>query len=371
MNNLYLDGTATTKPSQLAIDTFTNISRYVWGNPSSTNYDIGISAKQILNKSREMIARLISAEPEQIFFTSGSTEAANWIMQRIDRKIFYSNVEHPCIYNTGRYLEYIYPMSAEEFNPDDFEEVVKKIHSLNGKEFLICMMDSNNETGHLYDTRVYASLAHSHGGYLFTDMTQSFAHSYQISMDVLQCDFACASAHKFGGLKGTGFAYIKNPKLLKPLLYGGSQENGLRAGTENVAGIYAMALAFEKTCEQREEEWDKLKHLRSYLLNRLNEYPIVYGINGLGLPGILSLTFPGYDANMILSYLALRGIYLSAGSACSTGENKPSRILLNSGLSESEARSTIRITLYKDMTNHDIDCFIKNLWEVLQCLNTA
>lgn len=360
---MYLDGAATTRPTELAIECFNKVSRDLWGNPSSSVYDLGIDAKRILEESREIVAGLLSTTPDKIFFCSGSTEAANWIMKGFtsrheDASLAVSAIEHPCVYNTAEYLNdrglaYLYKINVDhdgEIDMDGLSECLELMPTI----MLVCVMDSNNEIGTIQDTAEISRLVHTYPNtYLFSDMTQSFAHLPNIDVERLGVDFTCGSGQKFGAFKGTGFLYAKDINLIDPLLHGGHQESGYRAGTENVAAIYAMAKQFEAARAEVSKTMTKLVRLKSEIVQRLDGE---FWVNGgcSTLPNLLSITMPGVDANSLITLLNNMWIYLSAGSACSTGENKSSRILKAIGLSDSDARSTIRISLDVNM---DVDEF--------------
>ena len=363
---LYLDGAATTKPSTLAIKTFAEVSRETWMNPSSGMYEGGIEARRLLNDSRVIIADCIGAEPEQIFFTSGATEGANWIIfSNRYRQQVSDKMEHPCVHNAVQSIAtfpyYINNNNRGEIDLSDLEMLLSTY--MDYSSVLVSIMDSNNETGNINPTWKIAEICHQQGRScrLFTDMTQSFAHSPEINVSKLGMDYAVGSAHKFGAFKGTGFVYVKEPNTLRPFIVGGHQERGMRAGTENVAGIRAMAVQFEDVCRNRERDNKIIMNKKKELISRLPDWMTINGSDNT-LPNIISVTIPGREANKIIAMLAMRDIYLSAGSACSSGEDKPSRILKAMGLSDADARSTIRISIDVDS---DIDLFLTNLMEVI------
>lgn len=381
---MYLDETATTKPTQLALDVFREVSEKYWYNPSSMS-EYSRDTTKLLSDSRADIAGLIGADPSDIFFTSGSTEGANWIMQgfvpRGEEDLFrivVSEIEHPCVWNTAMYLkscgvrvDVLHVDANGKVDPNVLDGILA-MNEQSKRPTLVCVMDSNNEIGVIQDTRTIANVVHSHAGcFLFSDMTQSFAHSANINVEDLGVDFACASAQKFGGLKGVGFVYMKY-HIITPLMYGGHQENGFRPGTENVAAIRSMAAQFVKA---RQDIGFKDKELLSYFLRTLitlNIPGVIFNNNSDGLPGILSVTLPkGCDANTVISLLDSEfDIQVSAGSACSSGENKPSRVLKAIGLSDDEARRTIRITVSKDMNtvskNMNCEDFVAKLKQIVE-----
>lgn len=355
---MYLDGTATTKPSKLAIDSFVDVCENHWGNPSSTNYELGIDAKRILELSRKIIARQINAAPEQIFFCSGATEAANWIISQNCYDVACSSIEHPAVYNTVPLWKFGVDHDGI-VNMDELERLIK-----DNSPITVALMDSNNETGTIEPTKKVAEMVHSYKDCkLITDMTQSFAHSLNVDVQDLGMDFAFGSAHKFHGLKGVGFVYVKEPDSFRAMMSGGHQERGVRPGTENVAGIYSMAMQFQDSMKRRKTDYKIEQAIKDEFLLGLGNRGICYRVNGgeNTLPSIVSITFPGVNAEKLMSFLAMDGIYVSAGSACSTGSKKPSRVLLNMGLSREDAMSTLRFSLSSELTPDDIEFLINSI----------
>lgn len=363
--NKYFDSTATSKPSQLAIETFVDVSVGKWYNPSSISYEGGGVAKELLREAREITAECIGAEPEQVIFTSGATEGANWILQRQISEgdnLIVSKAEHPAVYETAIHVEedrniYLLNVCSDGCVAyEDLEECLEYCYQ-DRRKTLVAIMDSNNEVGSFNDTRILTELSHRYPNTeYFCDMTQSFAHAISYDVKDLDVDYAIASAQKFGGFKGTGFLYAKNPDRLTPFMYGGHQEYGKRPGTEHVAAIYASAKQFQKSCKNRRSEYEKIAELFNYLAYGLKEQGwIINGSRDKCLPNIVSATYVGLGAQKLIYYLGMDGFSLSAGSACSSGEDRPSRILKAMGMSDNEARGTIRISLDTSHTKQDID----------------
>lgn len=354
---IYLDNAATTKPYAEALAVFNEVSEHTWMNPSATSYEGGAEAKRVLNRSRETIARLINAHPAQIFFTSGATEAANWVKDAY-ATVITTMAEHPCVYNMDA-DRIVVPV--DEYGVVDYdmlEDVLKK------RRGLVAITDANNELGSLTDTPRVARIVHDAGLELMTDMTQSFATHADIDVAARDCDYAFGSAHKFGGLKGVGFLYVKHPDMMTQFMYGGHQERGMRPGTENVAGIAAMATAFEKTCSTRLLGTYVYEALRIRCLRKMNEAGVDYHVNSApdSLPNILSLTIHGVSAAELVARLSMDDIYISAGSACNTGTTEPSRVLMaRPGFDEQGALSTIRVSFGHQTSGDDIDAFVERL----------
>lgn len=382
MGDLYLDSTATTKPTDLALDSFVNVNTNHWHNPSATMSEGGIAARRLVEESRKKIADLIGAKSEQIIFTSGATEGANMIIKGFiprghERKhcIICSPIEHPAVWETAIYMyncgAWLNVLDVNGFGDIDLKQLEECLEwgRLSTKT-LVCVMDSNNELGTIQKTMEIEEIVHKYpNAYLFSDMTQSYAHAEVIGADILKYDFACASAQKFGGLKGVGFVYARDPSLLTPLIHGGGQEGNMRSGTENVGGIVSMAKQFEDVCNARHHgdiEYIRMLNnkLRTLLITNFNNIRILSPDDGL--PSILSVMFPGNDANNIVTMLELQNIQVSAGSACHTGENKPSRTLKAIGLTDDEARSVIRISLSSELSTGDLNKFINILKGVVE-----
>ena len=353
---IYLDVAATTKPTLEAIQTFDEIASGNWFNPSSKVYSS--AAYDLISSARSQIAEVLGAKsPEMITFTSGSTEAANQIINNGWDHIITSELEHPCVYNAVLHssadVHYVHNFENGLIDLNHLDDLLSYCSKEGGK-ILVAVMGANNEIGTLQLASLIGALTHYYrDAYYFADMTQQWAHGIICTDEI---DFACASGHKFGAFKGSGFIYCNNPRILKPLLYGGGQENSLRPGTENVGGIVAMSNAFKKSADGRAVFMDFAKFLREKIVSRCNEGG--YTVNGSEkniLPNIVSFTLQDCDANKIITALALDEIYLSAGSACSTESIKPSRILKGIGLSDDEARRTLRISFDARVTEKDID----------------
>ena len=379
--NLYFDNAATTQPSQLAIDVFDGVSRNTWGNPSSTMYETGIAARRLLHEARDIVADTLLCEPDQIIFTSGSTEGANMIMKgfiprgyEATSKILLTKLEHPVVYNTAVYLQscgaglsFIKNTRWGTINIDSLEEELERAKDF--RRVIVCLTRVNNELGSRLLPYISAYFSNHTNTKLMVDLTQAI--SSPEPLNAYNADYAFASAHKFGGLKGVGFVYAKDPKTLVPLLHGGHQESGYRAGTENVAAIYSMARQLEDYRRGVESSAETMIALHSYLCGALTA--IGGRINGdrkNGVKNIVSATFDGFDAKKIIALLDMKyHISLSAGSACSTGSNEYSRVLKACDFTEDEMLGTLRISLTSEHTTEDIDCLVSAIKEILNDKN--
>ena len=373
---IYLDNAATTAPSDLAINTFVGVSRNTWGNPSSTMYDPGVQARNHVMEAREMIADVLGCDESNIIFTSGSTEGANMVMKgfiprgyEATSKILLTKMEHPCIYNTAMYLQscgvditFIKTSREGGIIYDSLEEELDRAKDY--RRVLVCCMAVNNELGTNMRPDLVGDIVHDYpNAALMVDITQAISDPAPMPT---AADYMIASAHKFGGLKGVGFVYAKDPKSLVPLIHGGHQESGFRAGTENVAAIYSMARQFESYRQAVEASDTQAVAVRHYLCGALTA--IGGRINGRANPAcnIVSATFVGADAQKIISFLAMKEIYISAGAACSTNGSEYSRVLKATGMSEEEMRGTIRISFSACTSKYEIDEFITALKECLE-----
>lgn len=373
--SLYFDSAATTPPSQLAIDVFEGVSQNTWGNPSSTMYDPGIEAKRLLNEAREIVAGQMDCEPEQIIFTSGSTEGANMIMQGFiprgyerSSKILLTQLEHPCVFNTAVYLQtcgagvsFIKNTRHGRVLYDSLEEELEQAKDF--RRVLVCCMAANNEIGSRTCLElVYRKVKDYPNAKLFSDLTQAMGDPDPIKC---QFDYAVASAHKFGGLKGVGFAYVRDPENLPSLLHGGHQESGLRAGTENVAAIYSMARQLEEYRAEAKDLEYYMCRLNGYLRGALSAIGGRVNTPEEGLKNIVSVTFEGANAQRIIAFLAMKDICLSAGAACSANGSEYSRVLKACKMTEEEMAGTFRISLSPGITTQNIDTLIAAIKEGL------
>lgn len=366
---IYLDNAATTKPTDRVIhDMERCMKMYMcWGNPSSA-HGLGHKGRTIVEKSREVIAKTINAEPEEIIFTSGGTEANNLAIQGTLSRyasinhFITSAIEHPSVKElAGRNNIY-------RILPVDENGIVSQLSLLNaivhkGCSYpLVSIMMTNNEIGTIQDIKSLSSIVHTYGGIFHTDAVQAYGH-IPIDVKELGIDLMSVSAHKWNGPKGVGFLYKKKDLEINPLLYGGHQENGMRAGTENVPAIYAMARRAEYIYEN--ELWNNHAFLKSFLTttlkNTIHNVKINSAPDAFSQPNIISITIPGVNAQQLIALLSLREIYVSAGSACSSGDEKPSHVLKAIGLSDDEANSTIRVSLGYFTTQGDLQIFVKEL----------
>lgn len=341
---IYLDHAATTPICEAAKKV---IIKHLddFGNPSSS-HEFGRQARVLIEDARERIAKRINAEPEEIYFTSGGSEANTWALNQFNARS--SLIEHHSVTS---------PMC-----PD----CVDKNGIINPKAFtglsmwitdVISCMYVNNELGTIQPIKQIAEIAHDKKIWFHTDAVQALPY---IPIDVkdIDCDMLSASGHKFGAPKGIGFLYVKNngPDL-DALIYGGKQENGIRGGTENVLGVISMAAAIEDAVEHMEERNAYIKQLRDKLLDKLLQIPGSH-LNGSlenRVSGNINIRFDGVPGSRLVTLCSLYGIYISSGSACNEGQAVPSHVLRAIGLTDEEALSSVRITIGYENTEEEID----------------
>lgn len=377
---IYFDNAATTKPSQTAIDAINDVLINHWGNPSSI-HDLGTDASSILEWSRKVIADSINADPEEIIFTSGASEANNlaikgYIQSSECNYITSTILEHPSVYNTITNIH-----NLNETLNNDIESGFFKtwfIYEDDGyfNNMLTVVHLANNEIGTIQDIKDISDfIKEESAGVLLVDATQAYGH-IPIDVKELGIDMMSVSGHKLNAPKGIGFLYVKKGIELVPQIEGGHQEHGLRAGTENVAFAYALAKVVEQLTPNRiEEDMEYVRGLTKYMWDKIQENcssTCKVTLNGVQdvmsdrrLPGNLNITFDGVSNESLVLLLNMKGFAISSGSACSSGDLKPSRVLKAIGLTDEEANSTVRISLSKDNTYDEVDQFIVALVGVL------
>lgn len=359
---IYADYAATTPLSaktQAAMQKYLSDDFY---NPS-TKYAAAWKTRRAFEQARKTIAECIGAEPEEIYFTSGGTESDNWALKgtafrypRQFKRIITTLIEHHAVLNSCAFLErmgydvvYLPVDRRGVVNPKQLEEAIT------AETILVSIMTANNEVGTIQPIEKYAAISHSCGALFHTDAVQAVGH-IPINVKALGIDMLSASAHKFGGPKGVGFLYIQNGTPIEPLLSGGGQEQGIRAGTENVAGVIGMAVALQESCDILQTETQRLLELRYILCATLQEYGVDFRINGAEdtLPGIINLSFKNREGEALLHRLDLLGIQVATGSACDSKETKLSHVLLALQLQKNYEKGSIRISLGAKNTKEDM-----------------
>lgn len=364
---IYADNAATTKMSQAACEAMMRFQLTDFANASQP-YSFARNTKKALKEARETIARCINASPDEIFFTSCGTESDNWVIKGCKcEKIYTSLIEHHAILNTcievssaGKEVIYIPVNHTGMVEPQVLNSVLTA-------KSLVSIMMANNEIGTILPIKQLARIVHNHHSLFHTDAVQAVGH-IPVNVRELDVDFLSASAHKFNGPKGIGFLYIKNGLKINPLISGGAQENSLRAGTENIASIVAMAIALEENTSQLEDNMRYVQGLEDALIQKLLSLNVVFHKNGaeVKVPGNISLSFKGYSGESLLHRLDLLGICVSTGSACDSKNSQISHVLKAIGLNESLAKGTIRISLGKDNTQEDVNRIVEVLARIVK-----
>lgn len=367
---IYLDNAATAPMKKGAYEKMLPYLTKYYANPSGA-YDFSKQSADAMDKAREQIASLIGADKNEIYFTSGGTESDNWaikgtadLLQKKGRHIITTRIEHHGILNTCKDLEKrgykITYLEVDEYGMIKMDRLKKSIRP---DTVLISVMTANNEIGTIQPIAEIGLIAKQNGILFHTDAVQACGH---IPIDVKKAniDMLSASAHKFGGPKGIGFLYIRQDIALPSFMYGGSQEQGRRAGTGNVASAVAMGEAADICRNNMKQHMDYVTRLREYAIQRiLREIPFVR-LNGhrtRRLPGNMNFSFQFVDGEALLVMLDMKGICASTGSACSTGSTEPSHVLMSIGLTEDLAHGSLRLTISEENNKKEIDTAIDEI----------
>lgn len=367
---IYLDHAATTQLSEAVEEAMQPYFQEKFGN-ASTMYQYGEEAKEAIEHAREQIAASLSAKKSEIYFTSGGSESDNWAVKGIagalkarGRHIITSKIEHHAVLNSCEYLERLgYQVTYLEVDRDGMISLEELEQAIRQDTTLITIMFGNNEVGTIEPVMEIGRIAREHGILFHTDAVQAYA---QIPISVRQypVDLLSASAHKFHGPKGVGFLYVREGVPLPSFIHGGSQEQGKRAGTENVPGIVGMGKAAELAMYGMRQRIRRETMLRNYLMEKVTHEIPQTRINGhrtRRLPGNVSMSFVGIDGATLLILLDEEGICASGGSACNTGESRISYVIEALGVPKEYAAGTVRMTLGKDTTRQEIDAAVDSL----------
>lgn len=351
---IYADNAATTRLDSKALEVMYSYLSESYGNASQL-YSFSRASRKALHGARVIIADCIGASPEEIYFTSGGTESDNWAIRgakKSGKGIITSAIEHHAVlYSCALYGNEVFYLNPDKYGVIDSEILKQKISSETG---LVSIMLANNEIGTIEPVADLAKLAHDKGAIFHTDAVQAAGH-IPIDVEALGVDLLSASAHKFNGPKGVGFLYVRKGTEIESFMRGGSQESGMRAGTENVASIAAMAVALRNNCADMEVISNRLCHLEEILLEELNKAGIDFVRNGaeMHLPGNISLSFKSVSGEMLLHRLDLKGICVSTGAACDSVNTKVSHVIEAIGVPRGYAEGTIRISLGRYNTEDD------------------
>lgn len=379
MSKIYLDNAATTPLNEEVIDTMVSVLRNQYGNPSST-HSIGQEAKSLIEGVRRNIANYLKVSPAEIIFTSCGTESNNMIIKSCVEhlgveRIISSPMEHKCVAETclemknRRGVELVYAKFNQkgELNLVEFEKLLQS----SDKKTLVSLMHANNEIGNLLEIEKVAQLCKQYNALFHSDTVQTIGH-IDLDFSQIPVDFASCSAHKFHGPKGAGFAFIRKSSGLKGLIVGGPQERSLRAGTENVCGIVGLGKALDISMGNLEQYSTHIQGIKNYAIQKLTETFPDIKFNGnsanqeKSLYTVLSLALP-FRNPLIGLQLDMKGIAVSQGSACSSGANKPSMVLMSVQTDEEMENTTpLRISFSHLTTTEHIDSLVVALKEIAE-----
>ncbi len=377
MNKIYLDHSATTRTDE---DVATAMLEYMtgnYGNPSSV-HSFGRSARKAVEEAREKAAKAIGAEPNEIIFTSGGTEADNLAVRGVayankkrGNHIITSSIEHHAVLDACKALERDgFQVTYVPVDEDGMVNIEDIRNAITDQTILISIMHANNEVGTIQPIREIGALARAKGVFFHSDTVQSVG-KIPVDVNELNIDLLSISAHKFYGPKGIGCLYMRKGVRMLPISFGGSQERKRRPGTLNVPGIAGFGLAIEKAVGSLDEQAAFQARLRDKLIKEITARVEDVKLNGHPterLPNNVNLSFRYIEGESLLLSLDMKGIAASSGSACTSGSLDPSHVLLALGLSHEIAHGSLRMTLGKDNTEEEIDYVIKVLPEIVERL---
>ncbi len=377
MQKIYFDNAATTPLDKEVVKAMTEHMLNNFGNPSSS-HEFGRKAKVQVETARKRIASYFNCTASEVIFTAGGSEADNLVLLNAVKnlgvkRIISSPIEHHAVLHTIEALERNFGVEVDYLSVDqqgefDYQELETKLHS-SEKKSLVSLMQVNNEIGNILDIHKVSNLCIQAGALFHSDTVQAIGH---VPLDLKEnpIDFIAASAHKFHGPKGVGFAIIKKGYKITPMLHGGEQEMGSRAGTENTHSIVGLDKSLTMAMDHYEEDKDYISGIKRYFIQQISEKIPGVSFNGLSADlnrsafHILNVRFP-VDKPMMLFNLDLKGIAASGGSACQSGSNKGSHVL-SAILDEEAAKLTsIRFSFSKFNTKEEVDTVIKEVTSIL------
>lgn len=380
MKTIYLDNAATTSILPEVIDAVTNAMANVYGNPSSIHH-VGRKAKSMVETARKNIAKHFNASAQEIIFTSGGSEADNLILRNAFTNlgvttIISSKIEHHAVLHTIENLQKEFDINVKFVDLDERGNVIythlEQLLQASDEKKLVSLMHVNNEIGNILNLEKVSELCVANNALFHCDAVQGVGH-FKMDLNKTPVDFFAASAHKFHGPKGIGFAYVKKGFGIHPILHGGAQERGARAGTENVHSIFGMEKALEIACLNMQEESAYIQQLKNYFIGELKQHFKGIDFNGQSESEtdssyvILNVRFPK-EYSMLLFNLDLKGIAVSGGSACQSGSNTGSHVL-HTILPENEATKTsVRFSFSKFNTIEELNYVVASLKTLInQC----
>ena len=376
---VYADHAATTAVTDTALAAMLPHFTRDYGNPSSL-YRFAQEGKTHLEEARAQVAACLNAKPEEVYFTSGGTEADNWALRGVAElmalkgkktgHIITTAIEHHAILHTAQWLEKQgYEVTYLPVDGDGLVDPANLERAIRPDTILISVMAANNEIGTIQPIAEIGAIARAHKVLFHTDAVQAVGH-IPVDVEAWNVDLLSLSGHKFGGPKGIGALYMKKPLRLPALIQGGGQEKGRRSGTENVPGAAGMAAALKEAAGRLPQESVRLSALRDKLIAGLSVLPYtrLTGHPVKRLPGTASFVFEGVEGEALLLHLDARGICASSGSACSSASLDPSHVLLSIGLPHAIAHGSLRLSLGAENTEEDVDYILKEVPAVVAYL---
>ena len=367
---IYADNAATTKMSRAAVDAMLPYMEQYYGNPSSL-YAFGQQAREALENARSRIAACLHADPREITFTSGGSEADNQALRgaallgaaKGKKHIVSTAFEHHAVLHTLKRLEKQgFEVTLLDVHADGLVTAQQVADAIRDDTCLVTIMFANNEIGTIQPIREIGAVCKEKGVLFHTDAVQAAGH-VKIDVNEMNIDMLSLSAHKFHGPKGVGMLYARRGIILTNLIEGGAQERGKRGGTENVPGIAAMAAALKEACANMDENTKKVTALRDKLIDGIAKIPhcALNGARSPRLPGNVNFCFEGIEGESLLLLLDAKGISASSGSACTSGSLDPSHVLLAIGRPHEVAHGSLRLTICEDNTEEEIDYILAEL----------
>ena len=374
MNIIYLDNSATTPIKSEVLQEMMPYLTTEYGNASSL-YSVGRSAKRAIEKARNRVAELLNCNHNEIYFTGGGSESDNIALKGFayankekGNHIITSKIEHPAILETCKTLERQgFEVSYNNINEDGIIDVEELRKSIKSNTILISVMTANNEVGTIQPIEEIAKIAHDNNVVFHTDAVQAIGN-VQIDVEKMRIDMLSLSSHKINGPKGVGALYIKNGIEVEKFINGGHQEKDRRAGTENIAGIVGLGKAAEIARKNMEKHIRNLSKVRDYYIKKVQKEIPNIRINGSmenRLPGNANISFKGVNASELIFKLDERGICVSSGSACSSGNTNPSHVLTAMNVPEVYLNSAIRTTFGDNNTFEQVDYVVKILKQII------
>ncbi|APQ76492.1 cysteine desulfurase NifS [Clostridium botulinum] len=374
---VYMDYSATTYTKPEVLEEMLPFFTENFGNPSSL-YSFSDKTKKAVNLARERVSKALNAEKNEIFFTSGGSEADNWALKGIayankkkGNHIITTKIEHHAILHTAQFLEKEgFKVTYLPVDEEGFVSVEDIKNAITDETILVSVMFANNEVGTIEPIKEIGELCKEKNIYFHTDAVQAIGH-VDIDVKDMNIDLLSMSAHKFYGPKGVGALYIKNGVKIQNLIHGGGQERGKRASTEDTAGIVGLGKAIELAIENMPEENEKLSNLRGRLIRGIEARIPEVKLNGpkdmsRRLPNNVNFSFIGIEGETLLLDLDMNGIFGSTGSACASASLDPSHVLLSIGLPHETAHGSLRLSLGAKNTEEDIDYVLEVLPKIIK-----